>query len=105
MQDIKPENILINYLTCYYATDLRDFLDSGRARFVLCDFGLSCKFPPGTLPEEQLRPSEESNWGTLAYHPPDGSNGEPFYNPFVFDVACLGGVFCDFFGVRAPFSF
>lgn len=80
-------------------TDLRPFLDSGHAKFALCDFGLSFKFPPDTPLEERLRPSIDCCIGTLEYQPPDGTDGEAFYDPFAFDVACLGGVFCELVGV------
>lgn len=98
-QDIRPSNILVNGFASNALTDLRPFLDSGHARFALCDFGLSIKFSPDTSPEERLLPSEECNFGTYEYQPPDGSDGEPFYDPFAFDVACLGGLFCELIGV------
>ncbi|KAK7676337.1 hypothetical protein QCA50_020720 [Cerrena zonata] len=97
-RDIRPDNILINCITNRVVTDLRPFLDSGHAKFALCDFGLSFKFPPDTPLEERLRPSIDCCIGTLEYQPPDGTDGEAFYDPFAFDVACLGGVFCELVG-------
>ncbi|KAK7684499.1 hypothetical protein QCA50_012446 [Cerrena zonata] len=61
--------------------------------------GISIRFVPETTPEERLCPSEESGYGTSEYHPEDGCNGEKFFDPFAFDVACLGGVFCELIGL------
>lgn len=99
LQDIRPPNMLVNRVIGNDLTDIREFLDSGQAIFVLCDFGLSCKFSVETHPAQRVRPCEECNFSTFGYQPPDGTNGEAFYDPFAFDVACLGGVFCELIGV------
>lgn len=80
--------------------DYRLFFKSKQTKFVLCDFGLSVMFPPDTPPSARVCPAEESTWGTFEYHPPDVANGEAVYDPFAYDVACMGGVLCHVIGVR-----
>lgn len=46
-------------------------------------------------------PALESEWGSPQYHPPDAANGDIMYDPFAYDVACLGGLFCEVLGVRS----
>ena len=45
---------------------------------------------------------EKSNWGTPGYHPRDGQgeDSNATYDPFAFDVACMGGVLCEIMNVR-----
>lgn len=104
MQDFKLTNILIN---CYHQTegfyDFRPFFSSRQAKFVLCDFDLSIMFPPDTPPAARVCPASESDWGSPWYHPPDTANGEALYDPFAYDVACLGGLLCGIIGVRSIF--
>lgn len=80
--------------------NLRPFLASGKAKFVLCDFNLSIRFPPDTPPEARVLPALESEYGSSEFHPPDAANGETVYDPFAYDVACLGGLLCEVIGVR-----
>ena len=96
---MSPSNILLNYVADTPWSAVTSFLNTGHARFAFCDFGLSYIFPQGTPAHMRLRPGWESNLGTWTYQPPDGSYGEEDYDPLAFDVACLGGVFCEFFGV------
>lgn len=100
-QDFKPANVLIN---CYHSSefcyDFRPFFTTKQARFVLCDFNLSVMFPSDTPLANRLLPVSESEWGSPEYHPPDVANGETVYDPFAYDVACLGGVLCATIGVR-----
>lgn len=56
-------------------------------------------FAPNVPHSERVLPSEETGWGSVYYHPPDGTNGEATYDPFAFDVACMGGILCEAIGV------
>lgn len=78
---------------------------TGKAKFVLCDFSLSTMFPSDSDPSSRLCPAWESECGTFEYHPPDAFNPESEipYDPFTFDVACLGGMLCESIGVRFLF--
>ncbi|CAL1698376.1 unnamed protein product [Somion occarium] len=104
-RDIKLDNVLINcYNTEQYDFDYRPFFRSQRTRFVLCDFGESIMFPPDTPPSARLCPASESDIGTCRYHPPDATNGAEMYDPFAFDVACLGGLLCEVIGYMTPLA-
>lgn len=52
-----------------------------------------------TPPSERVRPEEESEIGSHQYHPEDVSRDQVVYDPFSYDVACLGGVLCELVGV------
>ncbi|CAL1698426.1 unnamed protein product [Somion occarium] len=101
----RPANVLIN---CYHSSefcyDFRPFFTTKQARFVLCDFNLSVMFPSDTPLANRLLPVSESEWGSPEYHPPDVANGETVYDPFAYDVACLGGVLCATIGYLTPFA-
>ncbi|KAI0675122.1 kinase-like domain-containing protein [Trametes maxima] len=86
-RDINTSNMLMN---CYNACGedfaivqlIRDYTRSSpKLAYCLFDFNLSRRFPLNT----DLR--------TAPYHPPDYWHGEPEFNPFSFDVACLGNLF------------
>jgi hypothetical protein len=46
-------------------------------------------------------PSTFSFVGSPFHHPPDTGQGETTYDPFAFDVACLGNALCIFNASRA----
>ncbi|KAK7676324.1 hypothetical protein QCA50_020707 [Cerrena zonata] len=103
-RDIHPHNILINY---QYSRDFPNsppFFSKDRkeTRFALCDFGISVMFSPDVPPSERMCPVEQSEWGIFEYHPPDVCEGQVVYDPFPYDVACLGGVFCQLVGNMTP---
>lgn len=99
-KDIKIHNILVNlYNGDAVYDDCREFYASQKARFVLCDFDLSVIFPPDTPPAARVCPASESDWGSYRYHPPDAADGQTVYDPFAYDVACLGGLLCELIGV------
>ncbi|KAI0645510.1 kinase-like domain-containing protein [Trametes meyenii] len=98
-RDIKEDNILVNI--CFLELNhlqFREALDEHLgsimdAAYCLSDFDLSLQLPPCTSLRDCRRPSQESMRGTDIYHPHDTHQGEPYYNPFAFDVACLGKLF------------
>ena len=59
-------------------------------------------FPPNTPHSQRVLPVENSNSGTSEYHPRDGQGEDvnATYDPFAFDVACMGGVLCEIMNVR-----
>ena len=73
---------------------------TGDVHYCLMDFNISlCASLDTTLGSFQ-RPFEESTMGAPAYHPPDLLLGEQTYNPFTYDVACLGNLYRIYFTVR-----
>ncbi|KAK7684497.1 hypothetical protein QCA50_012444 [Cerrena zonata] len=103
-RDLRPANVLVNFYDYgeTHPETCRAFFATGQARFVLCDFGLSHMFPPDTPPELRLRPAEESEWGTYEYHLADLESGDSMYDPFAYDVGCLGGLLCEIIGYLTP---
>ncbi|KAK7676331.1 hypothetical protein QCA50_020714 [Cerrena zonata] len=103
-RDPRPANVLVNFYDNHerHPDTCRAFFATGRARFALCDFGLSHIFPPDTPPELRLRPAEESEWGTYEYHLADLESGDSMYDPFAYDVGCLGGLLCEMIGYLTP---
>ena len=103
-QDIKEGNILVNGY-CPDATEPRDILtahlrSSPKLAFCLFDFDLSIQAPPGASLEDYRRPSDESSFGSTMYHPQlDVSLAQPEYNPFAYDVGCLGNMLISFVAV------
>ncbi|KAI0675110.1 kinase-like domain-containing protein [Trametes maxima] len=100
-RDIDTTNILIN---CYDPTS--DFIHekvvakhrrNGAATYCLFDFNLSTQLPPDTSVRHCRRPATEAFLVMPAYMPNDALLGEPSYNPFAFDVGCLGNIFRIFF--------
>lgn len=86
----------------YWARDmLRDHIQtSGRVEYALFDFNLSVQFPADLDIRTARLPSREAWCGALMFHPTDATMGQPEYNPFPFDVACLGNLLLYHFSVR-----
>ncbi|CAL1698386.1 unnamed protein product [Somion occarium] len=102
-RDFKLSNVLVNtYFNNEFSFDYRPFLASKRAKFALCDFNLSVRFPPDTPPSARMCLALESECGSPQYHPPDAANGDIMHDPFAYDVACLGGLFCEVLGYLTP---
>ncbi|KAH9895166.1 hypothetical protein C8Q73DRAFT_644721 [Cubamyces lactineus] len=108
-RDIHESNILLNW----YCRDvqkasctkcLRAHYQSSSALYALFDFDLSLHLPPSTSLKDCLRPASEAFIGRSDYHPTDIYQGEPYYNPFAFDVACLGNLFSFYFAEAIPSS-
>ena len=101
-QDISLPNILVNF--CGNAKELPPTSLTPRENwkpcFVLCDFNISIVFSPDPPHSKRVVAVDRTSWGTHKYHPPDGQNGDTTYNPFAFDVACMGGLLCEVLTVR-----
>ena len=104
MQDIHEGNIAVNG----YCPDLESYvedarrlvqehMDSSRLLFSLFDFDKAIKLPPETSLRDCRRPAWEASYGIHDYHPDDILMAERHYNPFSFDVACLGMLFATYF--------
>ena len=61
--------------------------------YALLDFDQSIQLPADVPVKDCSRPSWEANAGMPLYKPDDGLMGEPYYNPFAFDVGMLGNLF------------
>jgi hypothetical protein len=107
MQDIKSGNILVNHFgTSTYNSwnDLRRKLRrDGHLVYAIMDFDISMIFPPTATRDECRLPSRMS-WIGGQSQPHDTRQGELDYDPFAFDVGCLGVLFCRDFQVRFPFA-
>ncbi|KAI0645511.1 hypothetical protein C8Q79DRAFT_1010463 [Trametes meyenii] len=100
-RDIDTTNMLIN---CYDPTSrmmdtevVAEHARSGAATYCLFDFNLSIQLPPDTCLRNCRRPAIESVTALTTFMPDDIVLGEPFYNPFAFDVGCLGNVFKSYY--------
>ncbi|KAI1794188.1 hypothetical protein LXA43DRAFT_998166, partial [Ganoderma leucocontextum] len=101
-RDIRETNVLMNG----YCPDLEewqckgivnDHLQSPDLAFAMFDYDLSIKLPPGVSLKYCRLPSSEGDRGGFHFHPRDISLGEPEYNPFAFDVGCMGNMFLYYF--------
>ena len=70
----------------------------GHLVYGINDFDVSIIFPPSVTREECRLPISGS-WYGGQNQPLDTRQGELDYDPFVFDVGCLGVLFCDNFQV------
>jgi hypothetical protein len=94
-QDLSERNILVNYFgdSIRPSRDdrLRDvFLLNDKALYAIFDYNLSVVFSPGTSSRERRLPFEMSFNGLVFDRPYDTAQGEFDYDPFAWDVACLG---------------
>ncbi|KAF8890484.1 hypothetical protein BD779DRAFT_274719 [Infundibulicybe gibba] len=88
-RDIDWKNILINQFSYNHFCGHEERIPhraSRQARYCLFDFDISLIVPLGT----SRLPAELSADGTPWHHPKDVSQGEVDYNPFAYDVACMG---------------
>lgn len=63
--------------------------EQGKIFCALSDFDLSMMLPPDTQLED-CRLSISESWKGLCDRPPDVQHGELDFNPFAYDVICLG---------------
>jgi hypothetical protein len=94
-QDLSESNILVNYFgdSTWPSQDdyLRDvFLSNDKTLYAIFDYNLSVVFPPSTSPRERRLPFEMSFIGLAMNRPYDTAQGEFDYDPFAWDVGCLG---------------
>ena len=66
----------------------------------LVDFDRSLKLPLDTPLEACRLPAEESLVSATPFRPLDLNLGEHDYNPFAYDVGCLGSMFQMYYSVR-----
>lgn len=109
-QDISNSNILINHFDrndLYGGSPLDErgpasfaervsLRERGLARYCLFDFDISMIFSPDAPSVDCRLDSSLSHWGIFFYHPPDTKQGEFDYDPFPFDVACLGNLLAEY---------
>ncbi|CDO75411.1 hypothetical protein BN946_scf184855.g14 [Trametes cinnabarina] len=101
-RDICDHNILVN---CHSpGATLEEFpelfdahLRSDNAVYAFIDFGQSLQLPPDTSITDCRRPGDETGIAMNLFKPWDGCLGEPYYNPFSYDVAALGYLFRYYF--------
>lgn len=96
--------MLMNCYNPYSSKNARDLLYGHRSpsdvHYCIYDFDISRIFPPNAPLNACRRPASDSYEGAPPYHPLDASCGEYYYDPFAFDVGCLGNLYRTFFSVR-----
>lgn len=107
VQDIKLGNMLINHYGRIGTDDYNNIRALWRreephhVKYALFDFDISVMFSP-TLPPVKRRLSSNLSFQGTFNRPHDTMQGELDYDPFAFDVGCLGVMFCNMFHVRPP---
>ncbi|KAF9034969.1 hypothetical protein BDZ89DRAFT_1011715 [Hymenopellis radicata] len=112
-RDIALRNILFNHIPLDLMSTLR-FNDPApfrlamrrddHAKYGLYDFNLSLMFPNNNAPlnSASYRLPTRGGWFASVKCPPELFQGEYDYNPFAFDVGCLGIELCDLFQHLTP---
>nr|VWO98242.1 N/A [Ganoderma boninense] len=98
LKDIDFHNIMVNYYVFgLYREKFYQALEAHRRRpdalHCLMDFDRSLKLPLSTSLDTCRRPAGESLVTGTPYQPSDLDLAEHDYNPFAFDVGCLGNMF------------
>jgi hypothetical protein len=105
-QDISLSNILVNHFgndsDRYWPTRLPQ-MRAGLLSYALIDFDLAIILPRAADRKTYRLPFKNALIGSGG--PRDVSQGEFDYNPFAYDVGCLGVLFCGYFQVRLLISF
>ena len=83
---------------------LKEHLSTPDVAFCFFEYDLAIQLPINVGIRDARRSAWEGNRGSLQYHPRDISLAEPEYNPFAFDVACLGNMFLHHFTVSLSLS-
>ncbi|KDQ18184.1 hypothetical protein BOTBODRAFT_155307 [Botryobasidium botryosum FD-172 SS1] len=106
-RDIKPPNVLMNHIGRFekvYENPLRKQLRcERRALYALFDFDCAVMFPRTSTSAERRLPGCESFicGGNFSH---DTAQGELDYDPFAYDVAALGQLFCERFQQLTPIA-
>ncbi|TBU25142.1 hypothetical protein BD311DRAFT_670303, partial [Dichomitus squalens] len=110
-RDIREDNTLVNG----YCPELERFeskaivgkhLHSPDVAFSFFDYDLAIQLPSNVSVKNSRRPAWEGNRDSPQFHPlHDIYFAQPEYNPFAFDVACLGNMFLYHFTVSIPRRF
>lgn len=100
IQDIKTANVLVKHFSAapfIYTNEMRNTLRrDGHLVYAIIDFDFSMIFPlTGT--RDKCRIPTYLSWDGTGNQPDDTRQGKLDYNPFVFDVGCLGTPFCEEF--------
>ncbi|KAI0363264.1 hypothetical protein BV20DRAFT_1031616 [Pilatotrama ljubarskyi] len=108
-RDIHESNMLVNWYCGDDKLDhcshlLEEHRRSQAAIYALFDYDLALQLPPETDLRNCRRPSEEAFTGKAMYQPADIYQGEWYYNPYAFDVACLGNMFLYHFIEAIPIA-
>ncbi|KAI0070465.1 hypothetical protein K474DRAFT_793430 [Panus rudis PR-1116 ss-1] len=107
-RDIHHGNIAKNYYMWDAASveesrQLRyEHKHAGKLAYALFDFDIAMCFPEDTSVKEFRLPSEKAFCGWSIYHSQDVYRGQVDYNPFAFDVACLGHLLASSFMDAIP---
>ncbi|KAH9847133.1 hypothetical protein C2E23DRAFT_742365, partial [Lenzites betulinus] len=81
---------------------LREHRRSPNSAYALFDYDLSLILPLDASLTDCRRPRIEAYIGQGIYHPPDVFQGERYYNPFPFDVGCLGNLYLNWLSRAIP---
>ena len=97
-QDINQRNTLVNHfgneLTVASNVFRLQLRLRGKVTYMLCDFDCSLAFTP-TKNQREIRLSTINSSVVVSnLYPPDAFQGELDYNPFVFEMGCLGIYLC-----------
>ncbi|KAK0490300.1 kinase-like domain-containing protein, partial [Armillaria novae-zelandiae] len=98
-RDIKHGNTVMNYCCGFYgrypdSLKYTTLQAQGLIEYATIDFDFAIMFPPGAFPSQCHLPYKDSWAGTDYYHIHDTHQGEHDYDPFAFDIALLGYLFC-----------
>ncbi|TFK91607.1 hypothetical protein K466DRAFT_659930 [Polyporus arcularius HHB13444] len=105
-RDVDEQNVMNNFYTLWrpadaFRTRLTEHRRTSRVLYCLFDFNLSVQFPLDTpLRECRLVTGKCTSFGS-GYRPWDLSFGAYDYDPFAYDVACLGNIFRAHFALIA----
>ena len=78
---------------------MKEHLSSSDVAFCFFDYDHAIQLPSNVSVTGSRRPAWEGNRGSPQFHPPDICLAQPEYNPFAFDVGCLGNMFLYNFSV------
>ncbi|CDO78036.1 hypothetical protein BN946_scf184885.g2 [Trametes cinnabarina] len=107
LRDICDQNVVVN---CHspgatleeFAEILDEHRQADDVTYAFIDFGQSLQLPLDTSITDCRRPGDETGIARNHFKPPDGHLGEPYYNPFSYDVAALGFLFRCYFSEAVP---
>ncbi|KAI0079122.1 hypothetical protein K474DRAFT_1683352 [Panus rudis PR-1116 ss-1] len=98
-RDISESNIAMNFYSHYgrliseFNSSLREQRRASKIVYALFDYNISIKFPEETPLGDCWLDATLAYDGFPPYHPSDIFRGQYRYNPFAFDVGCLGNLF------------
>ncbi|KAJ3525162.1 hypothetical protein NMY22_g10690 [Coprinellus aureogranulatus] len=104
-RDISEANILVNHFTvnnAMWTVDRSQLSKDGLLLFALYDFDISVVFPKEAERSKCRLPSERSCEGPWPKPTWDTSHGEIDYDPFAYDVGCMGLLFCTWVQTFTP---